>query len=697
MFNFFIFLLSILVTTNFFVLIFETKVAFAESTHVTAFNTTEGVPTGVTFNPDGTRMYVIGINNDTIRQYTLSTGFDLSSTVTLEQSVSITSLEGKPQDIAFNSDGTVIFIAGTAGNGIDSWSLSTAYDISSMDATDDHIAFKSVGGDPRDLAFNSDGTKMFILNGLTEVKEYALSTAYDPDTLTLTNTLSISLDGAGQGMGFSSDGKKMFLVASSTNKIHLYNLTSGFDLSDVSYFGEYSVNTSASMNISGLAFNSDGTKMFHADFNEDEIQEYSLPCSYGVVVTCPKDEKDDVASVEAQSEITKKFLQSTTIPVLNRMEWLRRNKNNPNLTNQNIKFQSPNEMVLSLMNAVGFSASENKKYMNETIDDLMPSRWSSWAEGNISIGRSEAKSNSSIKKINTSGITIGADKKISEKKMYGVAFRMGNDDVDIGNLGNLLDMNAYSLTLYGTRPQGESNFIDALIGISIFETDIVNVNGTNKLESKRDGEQIFGSLKFRRTLNKNKFNFTPTGKIDLGYTLLSEYSETGENTLTLKFEEQKIETIITSIGMILDKSINVSSGILKPNAHLEYNADLSPASESRFSRSDSNTTYILGNVNDADYNVRVNLGTDFIKNNGWSFKANYERNESNTSYYDNVYFGTAYISDRDTEYSLSLDGDKTFANYTKKMNGIEILINTDYSVFSEMPDYNASLIFTIRF
>ena len=681
-------------------LIFLNSNLLAEPTHVTAFNvrSEESTPTGVAFNSGGTRMYVIGIDSDTIRQYTLSTCFDLSSTVTLEQSVSITSLEGNPQDIAFNSDGTVIFIAGTAGNGIDSWSLSTAYDISSMDATDDHIAFKSIGGDPRDLEFNSDGTKMFILNGRTEVKEYALSTAYDPDTLTLTNTFSISLaPGFGQGMGFSSDGKKMFLVASSTNKIHFYNLTTGFDLSTASFIDAYEVSTSASMNISGLAFNSDGTKMFHADFSEDEIQEYSLPCSYGVVVTCPEDEKDDVASVEAQSEITKKFLQSTTIPVLNRMEWLRRNKNNPNLTNQNIKFQSPNEMVLSLMNAVGFSASENKNYMNETIDDLMPSRWSSWSEGNISIGRSEAKSNSSIKKINTLGITIGADKKISEKKMYGVAFRMGNDDVDIGNLGNLLDMNAYSLTLYGTRPQGENNFIDALIGISMFKTDIVNVNGTNKLESKRDGEQIFGSLKFRRTLNKNKFNFTPTGKIDLGYTLLSEYSETGENTLTLKFEEQKIETIITSIGMILDKSINVSSGILKPNAHLEYNADLSPASESRFSRSDSNTTYILGNVNDADYNVRVNLGTDFIKNNGWSFKANYERNESNTSYYDNVYFGTAYISARDTEYSLSLDGDKTFANYTKKMNGIEILINTDYSVFSEMPDYNVSLIFTIRF
>ena len=283
-FNFFIFLLSILVTTNFFVLIFETKVAFAESTHVAAFNTTEDVPTGVTFNPDGTKMYVVGINDDTIRQYTLSTGFDLSSTVTLEQSVSITSLEGAPQDIAFNSDGTVIFTAGTEGDGIDSWSLSTAYDINSMDVTNDHIAFTSIGGDPRDLEFNSDGTKMFILNGSTDVKEYALSAAYNPANPTLTNTLTISLDGGfGQGMGFSSDGKKMFLVANTTNVIHFYNLTSGFDLSDVSYFGKYSVSTSASMNITGLAFNSDGTKMFHADFNEDEIQEYSLPCRYGVV------------------------------------------------------------------------------------------------------------------------------------------------------------------------------------------------------------------------------------------------------------------------------------------------------------------------------------------------------------------------------------------------------------------------------
>ena len=81
----------------------------------------------------------------------------------------------------------------------------------------------------------------------------------------------------------------------------------------------------------------------------DEVHEYTLSCSYGVV-NCmdPTSDKDDVASVEAQTESAKQLIQHTTYPVLNRMEWLRRNNNNSNLTNQNIKFQFSNEILASL-------------------------------------------------------------------------------------------------------------------------------------------------------------------------------------------------------------------------------------------------------------------------------------------------------------------------------------------------------------
>ena len=62
--------------------------------------------------------------------------------------------------------------------------------------------------------------------------------------------------------------------------------------------------------------------------------------------------------------------------------------------------------------------------------------------------------------------------------MFGVALRFGNDDIDFGNVKNSLDIDAVSLTLYETRPYREDNFIDSLIGIGTFKTDIVNAVGS---------------------------------------------------------------------------------------------------------------------------------------------------------------------------------------------------------------------------
>ena len=80
-----------------------------------------------------------------------------------------------------------------------------------------------------------------------------------------------------------------------------------------------------------------------------DVNEYDLTCGFGVK-NCidPTANKDDVASIETQSETTKKIIQHTTYPVINRMEWLRRNKGRINLTNQNIKFQFNNTIMNSL-------------------------------------------------------------------------------------------------------------------------------------------------------------------------------------------------------------------------------------------------------------------------------------------------------------------------------------------------------------
>ena len=74
---------------------------FAAPTFVDEYGVTndEKSATGITFNPDGTKMYVTGIGSDEILQYTLSVAFDVTSTVTLEYSRDIGNVDNAPQDI----------------------------------------------------------------------------------------------------------------------------------------------------------------------------------------------------------------------------------------------------------------------------------------------------------------------------------------------------------------------------------------------------------------------------------------------------------------------------------------------------------------------------------------------------------------------------------------------------------------------
>ena len=119
--------------------------------------------------------------------------------------------------------------------------------------------------------------------------------------------------------------------------------------------------------------------------NNKDVNEYDLTCGFGVIDCIdPTANKDDVASIETQSETTKKLIQHTTYPVLNRMEWLRRNSGRINLTNQNIKFQFNNEILNSLSNSLIplYLSNDNSNDLND-----QSSSWSFWSEGTISIGK----------------------------------------------------------------------------------------------------------------------------------------------------------------------------------------------------------------------------------------------------------------------------------------------------------------------
>ncbi len=115
------------------------------------------------FKPDGTRMFVGGKNTDKIRQFDLSNAWDLRSGVTPgEISDSLVTSDTSMRNIQFNSDGTALYIAGDTNARMNKYTLSTAYDITTLSSTFSTFDLGSRVNNMRGFIFAANFTKLFV-------------------------------------------------------------------------------------------------------------------------------------------------------------------------------------------------------------------------------------------------------------------------------------------------------------------------------------------------------------------------------------------------------------------------------------------------------------------------------------------------------------------------------------------------------
>ena len=117
--------------------------AQAAATFVDSFDvsTQDTTPRGLAFNNDGTKMFVVGDTGNDINSYTLSTGFDLSTATFNDingdgSGFDISGQEATPQYIKFNNDGTKMFVVGYSGYDLNLYTLSTGFDLSTATFND---------------------------------------------------------------------------------------------------------------------------------------------------------------------------------------------------------------------------------------------------------------------------------------------------------------------------------------------------------------------------------------------------------------------------------------------------------------------------------------------------------------------------------------------------------------------------------
>lgn len=230
---------------------------------------------GLVFKPDGTKMYITGSGADNVKEYSLTTAWD-PSTSTLDYSFSISAQEATASGLAFKPDGTKFYLVGYTGDAVYEYDMTTAWDVSSASYSQS-FSVATQENQPRGIFFKPDGTKLYVTGGQgDDVNEYDLSTAWDISTASYSQRFSVgSQEALPQDVHFKSDGTKMYIMGSGGDDVNEYDLSTAWDVSTASYSQNFSVAAQDTLP-SSLFWRPDGTQFFMIGYNSDNINVYTL-------------------------------------------------------------------------------------------------------------------------------------------------------------------------------------------------------------------------------------------------------------------------------------------------------------------------------------------------------------------------------------------------------------------------------------
>jgi len=675
--------------------------AQAAATFVDSFSvvTQENNPTGLTFNNDGTKMFVSGNAGNDVGEYSLTTAFDVS-TATFVGRFEVVNEDNNPSGVAFNNDGTKMFVTGFTGDNVYEYTLSTGFDLTSTVSFVDSFDVSTHETAPGGLTFNNEGTKMFVVGeNFKEVIEYTLTTPFDVSSASFVD----SFDVVGQvwrprDVAFNNDGTKMFVVGHN-DEVDEFILSTGFDLSStITYVGAFNVSTQDDTP-TGVTFNNDGTKMFVVGSGSGNVNEYTLSCAFKVTAssTCdaPQKIKEVRGIVDAQINTAKNFAKDSRQSALKRLANLRAKDDNKN--SQKIELNFQNETLNKISNNV-LSSAPAKFNPIQKLDQILPNDWAAWSEGSVSLGKIDDNPLSSVQDITSLGISIGADKKTDNDKVLGVALRVGNTDVDVGTYGSKVDTNALSLSVYGSNSFDDRNFLEHVIGASYLDSDITRKNqgNTNTQTGDREGKQVFGSLNFGREYEDGDVIITPTGRIDGSYTALDSYTENGNEAI--RYNDQDIKSLMASLGVLIDQDADLENSNVRSRINLEYGKELGSNSKvvTSYVSENENFEYQADKKNKDIYTV--GLGFDFKHDHGLTISTDYQKQKIRYIGFINKFtLSAGFLSRNETEFALWLDEDMTSNFKISKALGVFDLEFNLENDFSNQENHNANLSLSSKF
>ncbi|WP_213949602.1 putative Ig domain-containing protein [Luteibacter sp. dw_328] len=251
-----------------------------------------------------------------------------------------------------------------------------------------------------------------------------------------------------------------------------------------------------------------------------------------------------------------------------------------------------------------------------------------WTGGAVNFGSTDRGAATNGVDFTTSGVSVGADKRLSNALTLGLGVGYGHDSSDIGKMGSHSSATAYNIALYASLRPSDATYIDTLIGYQWLDFDArryVTADG-GRVTGSRDGKQAFASVAVGYEHDNGSMRLTPYGRLDLARAQLDGYTEHGDSTYALDYRGQNVRTSTGALGLRAEFRLKRDFGMLVPRVRVEYQRDFQGSSDATMSYADllAGPLYRANVGSTARNHALLGIGAQAQFNSGLTLRVEYQ-------------------------------------------------------------------------
>ncbi|MCW5593158.1 MAG: autotransporter outer membrane beta-barrel domain-containing protein, partial [Burkholderiales bacterium] len=266
--------------------------------------------------------------------------------------------------------------------------------------------------------------------------------------------------------------------------------------------------------------------------------------------------------------------------------------------------------------------------------DAMHAGTQVWMGGLAHFGKRGGGDSGLDQRFSTDGLSLGFDRRVSERLVLGLGLGYGRDRTDVGDDGSRAKSSGMSFAGYGSYQPSRGTFIDAVLGFGRLDMDSDRYVASHEAwaSAQRDGRQFFGSLAAGYEMRREGLLLSPYGRVDFTVDKLDAATESGAGPASLVFHEQTLRSTQAAAGVRLESRHETDFGWAVPRARLEYRHEFESGATASISYADlvGGTVYSVSPAGSGRDSLLFGLGADFLWRKGTRLSVDYQGERTNS-------------------------------------------------------------------